>query len=99
MFIPVCIKFKVAVFPSHCSKYSTSVSADLLSAFFIATERGFMKVIYSYRQQRDFEQKNSTPISIVPPFSVPVMLKQSLSESGGVLQSFTAVMQLIKSVY
>lgn len=58
-----------------------------------------MKVIYSYRQQRDFEQKNSTPISIVPPFSVPDTLKQSLPESGGVLQTFTAVMKLIKSMY
>lgn len=96
MFVPVCIK--VTLFPSHSSKYSTFVSADLLSAFFIAMEHEFMKVIYSYRQQRDWA-KNSTPISIVPSFSVPDMLKQSLPESGGVLQTFTAVMKLTKSVY
>lgn len=95
MFFPVCIKFKVTVFPSHSSKYNTSVGADFPSAFFIAMEHEFMKVIYSYRQQRDFEQKFNTYQCCSPIFSARYAWT-ALPGSGGVLQTFTAVMQLIR---
>lgn len=77
MFFPVCIKFKVTVFSSHSSKCNTSVSADFLSAFFIAMEHEFMKVISSYRQQRDFVQKIQHLSVLFPHFQCQICLSIS----------------------